>query len=199
MSSVGSVTQLLEQLKNKDQEGIRKIWDLYSDQLMRLARRKLQGTVSKVSDEEDVVLSAFESFCQGAEKGNFAQLKDRDDLWHLLVLLTVRKAKDIHEFENRKKRKQPTSGEGAAGNGKKLVDVNEVCDPEPPPDLLAQLVEECQHRLEKLGNMELQSIALWKMEGFTNREIASKLGCVERTVERKIMLIKSLWCEEEAQ
>ena len=43
---------------------------------------------------------------------------------------------------------------------------------------------------------ELQSFAHWKLEGFTNEEIASRLGCVERTVERKLQRIRLLWAKE---
>jgi DNA-directed RNA polymerase specialized sigma24 family protein len=33
-------------------------------------------------------------------------------------------------------------------------------------------------------------VAVWKMEGYTNEEIAGKLGCATRTVERKLFLIR---------
>jgi hypothetical protein len=36
------------------------------------------------------------------------------------------------------------------------------------------------------------------MEGDTTEQIAAKLGCVTRTVERKVRLIRSLWEKEEA-
>ena len=35
----------------------------------------------RLADEEDVALSAFDSFCRGAEQGRFPRLDDRDDLW----------------------------------------------------------------------------------------------------------------------
>jgi DNA-directed RNA polymerase specialized sigma24 family protein len=38
-------------------------------------------------------------------------------------------------------------------------------------------------------------VALWKMEGYANEEIAAKLGCVPRTVERRLRLIRSVWTE----
>jgi hypothetical protein len=34
------------------------------------------------------------------------------------------------------------------------------------------------------------------MEGWTNREVAARLGCVEPTVERKLRSIRRLWSEE---
>jgi DNA-directed RNA polymerase specialized sigma24 family protein len=31
------------------------------------------------------------------------------------------------------------------------------------------------------------------MEGYTNQEIAAKLGCALRSVERRLRLIRALW------
>jgi hypothetical protein len=55
----------------------------------------LRATSRRVADEEDVALSAFDSFCAGAERGRFPDLKDRDNLWALLVTITARKAADL--------------------------------------------------------------------------------------------------------
>ncbi len=48
-------------------------------------------------------------------------------------------------------------------------------------------------RMARRGNAELRSIALWKLEGYSNEEIAGKLGCVERTIERRLQLIRQIW------
>jgi DNA-directed RNA polymerase specialized sigma24 family protein len=47
-----------------------------------------------------------------------------------------------------------------------------------------------------LGEPELRQIALWKVEGYTNEEIAARLDCVPRTVERKVGRIRLLWKHE---
>ena len=51
-----------------------------------------------------MALSAFDSFCQGVEQGQFSRLQDRDDLWHILAVITVRKAVDLVQHERRQKR-----------------------------------------------------------------------------------------------
>ena len=56
------------------------------------------------ADEEDVALSAFDSFFRSAEQGRFPRLSDRDDLWQILVLVTTRKAVDLRTYEGRDKR-----------------------------------------------------------------------------------------------
>ncbi len=55
------------------------------------------------------------------------------------------------------------------------------------------MAEECCRLHDRLGEAELRSIALWKLEGYTNEEIAQKLDCVPRTVERKLARIRNLW------
>ena len=47
--------------------------------------------------------------------------------------------------------------------------------------------------LEQLSEATLRGIVALKLEGFTNEEIADKLGCATRTVERKLNLIRRLW------
>jgi DNA-binding CsgD family transcriptional regulator len=42
----------------------------------------------------------------------------------------------------------------------------------------------------------LRSIALWKVEGYTNEEIASRLGCVVRLGRAPLQRIRILWAEE---
>ena len=39
----------------------------------------------------------------------------------------------------------------------------------------------------------LRQLAVWKMEGYTNQQIADLLGCSLATVERKLALIRATW------
>ena len=74
--------------------------------------------------------------------------------------------------------------------------IGQVPGPDPTPELAALMDEECRRLLDRLGQSELRSVALWKMEGYSNDEIAAKLGRSRGTVERKLKLIRQLWEEE---
>src|SRR3954469_4560656 len=100
----GSVTYWVEQLKAGHRDVAQRLWQDYHSQLVRLARKKLGDLPRRAADEEDVALSAFDSFCRAAEVGRFPQLADRDDLWQVLVLITARKACDLRQHEGRDKR-----------------------------------------------------------------------------------------------
>jgi DNA-directed RNA polymerase specialized sigma24 family protein len=51
--------------------------------------------------------------------------------------------------------------------------------------------------LERLDS-ELRNVALRKVEGYSNEEIAAQLGCGLRTVERRLRLIRGIWEQEGA-
>lgn len=186
----GSITRCLTRLREGDEAAAEKIWGAYMRRLVGLARERLRSGPRGAADEEDVVLSAFDSFFRRAGDGQFARLADRDDLWRVLVLLTERKAVDLRRREGRAKRGGGRVGSledrGAEGAG-------EIADPSPSPEFAALVAEELRGLLDRLGNDTLRSVAIWKLEGFTNREIAEKLGCIEQTVERKLRSIRRLW------
>src|SRR5271166_6472385 len=65
MSSTGSVTRWINQLEAGDLAAAQPLWDRYFQHLVELARRKLGSKPRAKKDEEDVALSAFDSFCRG--------------------------------------------------------------------------------------------------------------------------------------
>jgi DNA-directed RNA polymerase specialized sigma24 family protein len=190
----GSITQCIERLKRGDRAAAERLWDAYIRRLVGLARAKMRAAPQRVADEEDVALSAFDSFYRRAERGQFARLDDRDDLWQLLVVITERKALGLMRHERRKSR-----GEGRVVSLSEVANggIDGALDPEPSPDFAAQFAEECRRLLDLLGDDTLRSVAVWKMEGHTNAEIAGLLGCVEQTVERKLRSIRRLWDGEQ--
>jgi DNA-directed RNA polymerase specialized sigma24 family protein len=189
----GSVTDWIGQLKAGDSAAVERLWGRYFERLVGLARDQLRGTPRRAADEEDVALSAFDSFCRGAEHGRFPELLHRDNLWRLLVTITLRKAHDLRRAERRRKRgggEVLTESELAVEAG-----LEQLVSHEPSPELAAQVAEQCRLLLGCLDDPALQSLALWKMEGYTNDELAARLGCGLRTVERKLRLIRQLWRE----
>ena len=55
------------------------------------------------------------------------------------------------------------------------------------------LNEALERRFQMLNDPDLRQIALWKLEGHTNAEIAAQLDCTLRTVERKLERIRAYW------
>jgi DNA-directed RNA polymerase specialized sigma24 family protein len=190
LSPSHSITRCIDMLKRGDRAGAEELWDSYVHRLVALARARLRGVPRRAVDEEDVALSAFDSFCRRAERGRFAQLADRDDLWQILVLITERKAIDLIRREGRQSR---GGGRVVAFSDVENRHPGDIADPGPTPEFAAQLVDEFRELLERLGDDSLKSVALAKMEGYTNKQIADRLGCIEQTVERKLRSIRKIW------
>jgi DNA-directed RNA polymerase specialized sigma24 family protein len=197
MSDDGSVTRWLGQLQAGEQAAVQQLWERYFRRLVGLARVKLRGGRRRAADEEDVALSAFDSFCRNAEAGRFPQLFDRHGLWRLLVVITARKAAHLLRDEGRQKR-----GGGVeflrdgAGDADEASVLEKILSREPDPAFAAQVAEEYRALLGRLGNGELEAVALWRMEGYTVEEIAERLKCVPRSVKRKLRVIRGLWESE---
>jgi hypothetical protein len=94
-------------------EPAERLWGRYFDRLVHLARARLRAAPRARANEKDAALSAFDSFCRGAAEGRFPRLGGRDDLWRLLVSITVRKAQAVARHERRLKRVGRVAGEAA--------------------------------------------------------------------------------------
>lgn len=199
MSANESVTLWLNQLQGGDAAAAQALWERYFHRLVGLARSRLQGHPRRADDEEDVALSVFRRLFDGAARGRFPRLGDRNDLWRVLVTLTERKAYNVARDERRLKR-----GGGAVLSADALLragdsgpgGLEQFAGREPTPEFAAQVAEEYQRLLAQLGDPELQSIAVWKMEGDTAGDIADRLGCALSTVERRLRLIRQIWSEQ---
>jgi DNA-directed RNA polymerase specialized sigma24 family protein len=195
MSDDGSVTRWLEGLRAGDADDIARLWDRYFHRLVALAGARLPGHVRRESDEEDVALSAFHSFCERAGRGQFPQLDDRDDLWRLLSTITARKAVRAVRHRGRQKRGGGrVLGESAFEfEGQTDEGMAQFIDREPTPESAVQFAEDVDRLLEDLGNETLRTIALRKLEGHSSTEIAAELGISARSVDRKLELIREIW------
>jgi DNA-directed RNA polymerase specialized sigma24 family protein len=201
-SDDSTVTLWMRQLMAGEVDGsVQRLWERYYVRLVKLARVKLGNCPRRIADEEDVALSAFESFRQGAAQARFPQLNDRDDLWRLLVTITARKAYKLRLRLSRKKRGGNAVLDEAALKEAGYDSVNAGLDQflsnEPSPEFAAQAAEEYQRLITLLPRPELRAIAQMKMQGFTNKEIAQELDCALRSVERRLRVIRSLWNEAE--
>jgi RNA polymerase sigma factor (sigma-70 family) len=200
MSADGSVTRWVTALKDGDPAAAQPLWERYHRQLIALARRKLQSSRRRGADEDDVVQSAFHSFFQGVSQGRFPDLRDRDNLWRLLVVITARKVLDQLAHEHSKRRGGGTlQGESRISPGGAECDdaaIDQVVGAEPTPEFAAQVAEEYQRLLDLLADDTLCRVAVWKMEGLTTDEIAERLDCSRRTVARKLETIRIIWSGE---
>lgn len=176
-------------------------WERFYPRLVRLARQRLANQPRRDADEEDVALSAMRSFYRGLVAGDFPDLWHPDSLGKILVTITIRKAnRRIRAQRAEKRGAGKVRGESAFAwdaaaparvNGLAQAAVTSAAESD-----AAQLLVECRELLQRLEEPPLIQIACWKLEGWTHEEIAERLQCTVRTVERKLHRIRLKWTRE---
>jgi DNA-directed RNA polymerase specialized sigma24 family protein len=189
---LGSISRLLGGLRDGDEEAVRRLWQRYFGPLVRLASSRLSARGCVPRDAEDVALSAFWELCQQAaaagSDGRLPQLHNRTHLWKLLACFTARRAFDLARKEGRRRR--VVADESALGE----EGFEPFAGREPPPEFAAAVAD----LLECLPTDELRRLAVARLEGRTNEEIARDLGRSLSTIERKLQVIRVLWRDAEA-
>jgi len=197
MSDAQSTATWLGKLREGDHKAAQRLWQRYYEQLVRIARGKLHAVPRRTADEEDVVLSAIDSFCRAAAQGRFPDLTDSDDVWRLLMRITARKVCDYRRRACREKRGGGrVRGESAlmrTGDEDDDGGIERVIGTEPSPDLVVEWTDTLRHLFGKLNDRALQEIAILKLQGYSNQEIADQLDCGLRSVERKLQGIRVIW------
>ncbi len=212
------ISEWMTRLKSGDEDAALQLWNRYSEKIADVARRTLRQSSSRVTDEEDIVIVAFKSFLAGIRGGRFPQLDHREQLWRLMMVITTRKAAAALAKDRRQKR-----GSGHVRGDSAMmrsIDVPNVAvgfqdssviktredsdllqgfdrleSVSTTPDIAALMADEAQELLRLLPDEVSRQVACMKLDGHTHEEIAEKLGCNVRTVERRLKQIRDLWAK----
>ena len=181
-SDSDEITAWIDQTKDGDHAAFEKIWNRYYANLVRLARKSVVHSADRSADEEDAVQSAMKSFYVGACAGRYPHLDDREGLWKLLLSITISKIRAASRKESR--RREILEREFSGENFRKG---------EPSPEFAAEMADQFEYLMNLLDDDLLSQVALAKLEGYTNQEIAQRVGKSIPTIERKLRLIRDLW------
>jgi len=159
--------------------------------MQSLARAELGDSPRCVSDDEDVVICAFAAFLRRTRDGAYGMMHTRDDLWRLLVAITRTYAWKQSRFFGRMRRrmtvKDPRASEWM---------LRQLACKCPPPDVLASVSDSLRVLIERLDDPELKEVAMGRLHGLTNEEIAANQNRSIRTIERRLVLIRKVWNEQ---
>ncbi len=184
-----SITLLIQQLKKQDPDAAAQIWARFSQRLLPVARARLNRIRDCSVDDEDVLVSVFDLFFRAAREGRFARLNDRSDLWQILLLLTDHKVTQQFRRATALKRGKPENASSEAI-------LEHVSDRTPSAEFFVAFNDELNAALQKLDNQLLRDVALLRLDGYENREIAKRLQISLSSVERKLRLIRERWENE---
>lgn len=199
LSNEQSVSLWLQDLRQGEESAAGKVWGRYFQKLVRLAQGHLRNAEKRVEDEEDVALSVLQSLCVGAAADRFQQIDNREELWVLLATMTHRKCVNrIRRNVAQKRGGGKVVGEAdlAKQSDSSQFGLNDFESSAPTAETLAILQEDYEQLMQTLRNDEMRTIATLKMDGHSTLEIAEQVELSERSVRRKLNLIRDTWIQE---
>ena len=186
------ITVWLNKVECHPDAAMEKIWQAYYERLVSFARLKLKDHPRRSVDEEDVAAQAFNSLYNGIKANRFPKLNDRHDLWKLLLTIAARKASYAIRNNMAKKR----GGGNVRGESiflaKESAGLQDIAIA-PTQEFANQFTYDLFEQLNILDDETLKQVAMLKLEGHSNREIAEKLDVVTRTIDRKLERIRAIW------
>lgn len=69
---------------------------------------------------------------------------------------------------------------------------------EPTPEFAVEFADTCEALLQQLPGDELKETVLLKLEGLSEAEIAERVGCSTRTVQRRLEIARRCWDKRES-
>lgn len=184
-----SVTRWIGEFRDGDDSAANLLWGFLRSRLISLASGKAGFTT--LYDEEDIAISAFATLCDGLKDGRYDNVGDRDSLWSLLAMITINRARTLARNESRLRR-----GGGSNRIAENDTVLSKVESNEQSPEFRFLAKEECRRMLALLPDKNLKLLAILKVDGHTNEEIAGLLECSRRSVQRRLNLIRDVWANE---
>jgi RNA polymerase sigma-70 factor (ECF subfamily) len=185
MAELPGLQYLLDLWRAGNQDAARQIVDRYVDKLVALARRRISQRLASRVDPEDVVQSVFRTFFGRIKAGQFV-IEDQDDLTKLLVSITVHKTLRQVEFHQAAKRATSQEATQASLSHERM---QQLLDREPTPEEANTFLDQLEHFLNKLTPFE-RRVLEFRMDGYTNEEIAGELGTYDRKIRRVMERIR---------
>ncbi len=191
-SASHSISILISQLKEGDEDAATEIWHRLQPELIRFARAKSSGVPKSVYDEDDAVLSAFESVFSGVDAG-YIDPRDRHHLRSILKVIVVNKITDMIRRSTSAKR-----GGGRVASLERLLkdQTFDAIDRDAGPELVVMLDDEFRELFGRLRDDKFRKIAALTLQDWKPQEIAAELNVSQRTVQRKLNIIKKIWQQD---
>ncbi|MCA9108594.1 MAG: sigma-70 family RNA polymerase sigma factor [Planctomycetaceae bacterium] len=182
--------QLVDRWREGDHDAATVLFERYLEKLLRLAKRQLSARLQSRVDENDVVQTVFRTFfrrAQQAEEAGSFHFESDDDLWRLLVTITLCKTRKVaarHLAHKRDARRESS-----------------LTGQEHTPELARLLLRPPNHEDAVIFSDQLEALSLMlnprqvdilqlRLEGFEHVEIAEKLDISERTVGRAMSQVR---------
>jgi RNA polymerase sigma-70 factor (ECF subfamily) len=171
---------LMTRLREGDPVARTEVVERFTNQLIGLARRHLDGRVRQVVEPEDVMDSVYRTFFRRQAQGEFT-FDGWGGLWSLLACITVRKC------ARWRRHVRPEIPLDVAASEYGVPPEYLAREPSPvEAAVLAELVESLLSGLEERDRV----IVSLRLQSYSSREIATQLGRSQRTIHRVLDRVK---------
>jgi len=175
--------QLLEAWRDGNDVAATVLVRRYMARLTSLASSRLSRKLARRVDAEDVVLSAWRSFFVATGR-NQVDVPGDDDLWPLLVTMTLRKLS--RQAARHTAERRSIHSEERPSNELSWPAI--VCQ-DPTPVEAAMVTDQIENLMAGLVPLDRDILAR-RLQGEPHRTIAEAVGCAERTVRRSLQRIR---------
>lgn len=175
---------------------IERVWNQHFAELVRFAQSRLGGIRRGSYDEEDIALSAIKSLYRGIQAGRLHPHLPGDDIWKLLVVIALRKisAQRRRLLAAKRVGERTESAFGLQANDSASgFAIDQVWDHRQTLESSDALSHACAEMIQQLTDDRLQTTALLRLEGYSNREIAEQMNCSVSIIKQRIQRIRKLW------
>jgi DNA-directed RNA polymerase specialized sigma24 family protein len=177
-------------MRDGDPHAIQKLVERYFRKLSEYAHKKLSARMRLSEDGEDIAILVMHAIARNTQ---FPNLQHREDLWLHMIFLTQQQVIERH-------REEKVIGQSGITiqNMTDLLEqyscsLDDFLDDDSGRDRLLEIMDCWNELLKSLEDDRARDIARLKLQGFTNREIASILALVPKTVDRKVQHIMQRW------
>ena len=181
--SASAATASTSQILKMTQELSEKLVD-FIPKLLAIAERNLSPTLARKFDADDIVASVCRSVMRRNQAGRF-EFFDNEELWKLVVVALKRKI--YNKVRDQGAGKRDYRKETSFDQNEFLAAISR----EPDPTDVVEFVE-ILRQIESTVDDTARKVLEFKLAGMNNREIAAELGVTERTVGRKLVVLRSV-------
>ncbi|GAB5406577.1 MAG: ECF-type sigma factor [Aureliella sp.] len=158
------------------------LWNAYFHRLRAFAQSRVPDGRCDF-DGDDIAVSVFDSLNDRAKRGKLKPDLLKDSLWGLLLKITHKKVVERIRYSTREKRDARRVEHGVVPDVFQYVSEEDLVD----------LNEQLEVFMDRLSDETMRQIVRLKLGGYTINEIAKQLGFSDRSIGRKLKIIRDHW------
>ena len=177
-------------MRDGNPDAVSKLVERYFRKIAQYSNKRLDARMRVAEDGEDIAIMVLDTLTRNAQLGLFPNIQHREDLWLILILLT-------QQLVIERKRQANLERPVIHNMTDLLTRANEshetYLQEDQAQSRILEIVDCWNELLKSLDNDRSRDIARLKLQGFSNREIATVLQIVPKTVDRKVNAIMQRW------